>query len=90
MSNIGSLKKEDGTWTWSHEGTLYRTNSEGEGIWEYRPDGTWSVAETPEGIKEEKQHYSWKKIAGTCDFWLRDMSVSGARKKLNRHFAEEV
>ena len=31
-----------------------------------------------------------KQIAGTCDFMLGgSMSISGARKKINRHFASD-
>lgn len=79
MERIFNLHKVENQWFWSWEredGKVIkcRTDEEGCGIWQYLPSvyGTGEI--TP------------RQTAGTCDFMLRGMSISGARKKLKRYF----
>ena len=84
---IKNLYLEENQWFWTYvddEGseTQYRTNSYGEGMWEYVKTGTWMV--------QKKQHlWEWKQITGTCQFSLRGYSLSGARKKLKNAFSDD-
>lgn len=45
----------------------------------------YKTSDRGEGIWIWVSNDGWKQIAGTCDFVLWDMSVSGARKKIKRY-----
>ena len=47
---------------------------------------SYKTSDRGEGVWVWVSNGGWKQIAGTCDFALRDMSVSGARKKLKKFF----
>ena len=84
---IRNLKNNDGQWYWDYvneydERRECRTDSAGDGIWEYaKTGGRW--------MPENKPVYEWKQIVGSCQFSLSGYSISGARKKLNRYYKEE-
>jgi hypothetical protein len=70
--HVKNLQRGGNCVSWSYDGDAYMTNTHGEGIWRL-------------SLNNENA-YEWKQIEGTCQFSLRDMSMSGIRKKLNRKF----
>ncbi|MBR3623366.1 MAG: hypothetical protein IKN43_08475 [Selenomonadaceae bacterium] len=70
--------KKDGyqfTWKWEREdGTVVECQTDKEGC------GLWEYL---------PRKAEWRQTKGTCDFMLRGMSLSGARKKIKRTFIED-
>ena len=41
METIKNLHRYEDEWLWDFDGETYCTNALGEGIWKWKPDGTW-------------------------------------------------
>ena len=86
-SKIRNLKCIDGEWSWeaeNFEGDIerFKTNSVGEGRWILARTGAILMP-------ENKPQYTWQQIDGTCQFSLKDYTMSGARRKLIRMSREK-
>ena len=79
---IKNLKKNEREYQWQFENepnVIYFTDSEGSGIFKQK-----TIRET-----NYANECDTKQIAGTSQFSL-GYSLSGARKKLNRYFADNI
>lgn len=68
-------------WTWSHK--VYDSFLDTYIVREYKTN------DFGEGIFKYISCIGWQQVAGTLDFSLRGLTLSGARQKLNRRFDEE-
>lgn len=56
-------RDDDGEYHFTIDGTEYRTNERGEGLWVWAPTSMWS-------FPDMEQVYEWKQTLGTCQFSL--------------------
>jgi hypothetical protein len=76
--NIKNLKVEK----WEEEGKFFER-------WSWSLDQDYRTNDLGEGIFKYISGIGWQQVAGTLDFSLRGLTLSGARQKLNRRFDEE-
>ncbi len=56
----------DHGWSWTEGECDYRTNSWGDGLWQFALDGGVDIAR--DGTRTSSR--AWKQIVGTCDYSL--------------------
>lgn len=84
MAKITLEKYGENGWEFTVDAQSYRTNKEGEGLWEYQKSGVTSV-DYVDGERKYSPVYEYKQTVGTCDFSLpRD--EKRARRKIYYEF----
>lgn len=87
MVSIKNLGRTHGPfgWSWDIDGTHYRTNNNGEGLWKECECGRMVYPDGSTGIAT-----SMRQIAGTCQYSMSGCNSYGSAYNHIRRYFEEV